>query len=55
MTVDMHTHFWKMDELGPELYRDLDNARIPAGSMAMTSDPAMRSSAVMTSVSPDLR
>jgi len=47
MTVDMHTHFWNMDELGPELYRDLENARVPASTMAMTSASHLEATAAV--------
>ncbi len=47
MIIDIHTHFWSMDELGPKLYRDLENARIPASSMAMTSASHLEATAAV--------
>lgn len=38
MIYDLHTHFWKQEELGPKLYRDLENARVSPEKMFMTSE-----------------
>lgn len=37
MIVDLHTHFWGAGELGPEVFADLDQARIPRERMVVTS------------------
>ena len=42
MIVDFHTHFWKSEELGPEVYRDLAQAKIPPDKMALTSESHLR-------------
>lgn len=38
MIVDVHTHFWKLEEIGPEVYKDLEQARIPQDHLAVKSD-----------------
>ena len=47
MIVDLHTHYWKMDEIGPEVYQDLKNARIPASSMVMSSESHLQATAAV--------
>ncbi len=38
MIFDIHTHFWKKEELGPELFRDLENAHVSPERLFMTSE-----------------
>ncbi len=45
MICDIHTHFWKPEELGEVLYNDLENARIPADIMHFTSDQHLEATA----------
>jgi uncharacterized protein len=47
MIVDVHTHFWKLDELGPELYSDLKQAKITLDHFAMDSDLHLRATAAV--------
>jgi uncharacterized protein len=47
MIVDIHTHFWKPEELGPELYRDLAQAKIAPKVMEMTSESHLAATAAV--------
>ncbi len=47
MIFDLHTHFWKPSELGPEVYRDLEQARIPSDKMIMTSESHLEATAAV--------
>ena len=47
MIVDLHTHFWKMEEIGPEMYKDLENANIPSDHMIMTSESHLQATAAV--------
>jgi predicted TIM-barrel fold metal-dependent hydrolase len=47
MIIDIHTHFWKPEELGPEVHRDLKQARIPFDKMLMTSESHLEATAAV--------
>ena len=47
MIVDLHTHYWKQEELGPELFNDLNNARMSNGNYVMSSELHLQATAAV--------
>jgi hypothetical protein len=47
MITDLHTHYWNPGEIGPELYRDLAQAKIPADTISMTSESHLMATAAV--------
>ncbi len=47
MIVDLHTHFWKMEEIEDEMYRDLEVAHVPPDHLFMTSESHLQATAAV--------